>query len=66
MRRSPELSAPISNTDVKFIVEVKKVKEVALVADSDLAFWQERLKAEALFPYNHNGKAELIISATDH
>lgn len=59
------MSDGTSMTSVKFIAEIRNVKEVSLVADADLAFWQEQLSREGLFPYNCNGKAELIISATD-
>jgi hypothetical protein len=50
---------------VKFIADVKHVKEVILVCDADLAFWREQLKPTGLFPYNCDGKAEIQISATD-
>jgi hypothetical protein len=47
----------------KFIATVKNVKEVALVASANLAFWREKLATGHLFPYNRNGKAELLMSA---
>jgi hypothetical protein len=65
MERNPKLSTPISYCDTRFIVEVENVKEVTLAAEADLAYWQERLKEEALFPFDNHGKAELLISATD-
>jgi hypothetical protein len=51
--------------NVKFIADVKNVKEVILVGEANLAYWQEHLKAAGLFPYNVGGKAEIQISATD-
>lgn len=58
------MSTSTQKADIPFIADVKNVKEVILLAEADLAFWQERLRAEALFPYSSNGKAELMISAT--
>ena len=65
MSGGPELSLPNPNIDARFIVEVQNVKEVTLAAEADLAYWQARLQSEALFPFNHNSKAQLVISATE-
>lgn len=59
------MNLPNLNVDAKFIVEVRHVKEVTLAAAADLAFWQNRLHGEALFPFDNHGTAELVISATE-
>jgi hypothetical protein len=59
------MSLPNPNVDAKFIVEVQHVKEVTLAAEADLVFWQARLQSERLFPFNQQGKAALVIGATD-
>jgi hypothetical protein len=59
------MSLPNPNVDAKFIVEVQHVKEVTLAAEADLAYWRARLQSERLFPFNQNGKAALVISATE-
>lgn len=52
------------NPSLKYVAEIKNVKEVMLLGTVDLAFWQRYLKDENLFPYEHDGKAEFFISAT--
>jgi hypothetical protein len=59
------LSAQLSVIDKPFIVEVRNVREVTLLAEAELATWQAVLKQAGLFPFNNQGKAELSISATD-
>lgn len=53
------------NTNVKFVAEVKHVKEVILDGEADLTFWQAQLSNANLYPYNHNNRAEISISTTD-
>lgn len=65
LNQDPTLDLPNPNVAAKFIVEVQPVKEVALVAEADLAYWQDRLKGARVFPYNQQGKAAIVISATD-
>jgi hypothetical protein len=62
---SPAMSLPNPNVDAKFIVEVQHVKEVTLAAEADLAYWQARLQSARLFPFNQQGKAAFLISATE-
>lgn len=50
---------------VRYIATIAHVREVNLVGSADLAFWQNQLCSENLFPYNDDGKAELLISATE-
>lgn len=50
---------------VKFVAEISPVREVALLGAADLAFWNERLAAERLCPAEADGKARVMISATD-
>ena len=50
---------------VKFVAEISSVREVALLGTADLAFWNERLAAERLCPSEAEGKARVMIGATD-
>ncbi|NTU62652.1 MAG: hypothetical protein HGB05_04450 [Chloroflexi bacterium] len=59
------MNVPNPNIATKFIVEVQHVKEVTLAAEADLAYWQVRLQNERVFPFNQQGKAALVISATE-
>jgi hypothetical protein len=59
------LNSPSPNVKAQFIVEVPHVKEVALVAEADWAYWWERLHGAGVFPFKHNDKAHLLISATE-
>jgi hypothetical protein len=54
-----------SNVPARFIVTVQHVKEVTLAAEADLTYWQARLQNERVFPFNQQGKAALVISATE-
>jgi hypothetical protein len=38
---------------------------VTLAAEADLGYWQARLKAERVVPFNQQGKAAFVISATE-
>ena len=53
------------NVHTRFIVEVQHVKEVTLAAEADWAYWQDRLQGEAVLPFKQNGKARIMISATE-
>lgn len=48
-----------------FIATVPHVVEIALVAEADLAFWRAKLEPAGLFPVGRDGRAVLILSATD-
>lgn len=50
---------------IKYVAEVKDVREVTLLANADLTYWRENLKNEGFVPYDDNGKAELMISSAD-
>ena len=50
---------------VKYVAEVAPVKEVTLHGLADLAFWRSKLAAENLQPLESDGRAKLIISATE-
>jgi hypothetical protein len=54
-----------NHPEPKFIVTVKDVREVSLVAAADISFWREKVEPAGLFPFSLNGKAELTFSATD-
>lgn len=49
----------------QYVVDVRGVKEVGLAGTADLAFWRDRLHSEGLYPTNDNGRAAVVISATD-
>lgn len=48
----------------EYIANIENVRETILVGAVDLAFWHARLKQEDLFPFNLNGRAQIMISAT--
>lgn len=54
----------MSTAEIDYIVEVSNVTEVVLTGSANLAFWQNRLKPEDLHPYAPQGRAEVLISAT--
>ncbi len=47
----------------KYSVEISPVREVTLVGAANLAFWIERLRTEKLRPADHDGQAQIYISA---
>jgi hypothetical protein len=47
----------------KYPVEISPVREVTLVGSADLSFWTDRLRAEKLRLADHDGQAQLYISA---
>ena len=47
----------------KYPVEISPVREVTLVGTADLSFWTDRLRTEKLRPADHDGQAQLYISA---
>jgi len=52
-------------TPIQYAAEIKNVKEIALFGFADLAFWQRHLQDENLIPFASEGKAQLLLSATD-
>lgn len=48
---------------VSYVAVISPIREVILVGTADLAYWRERLRPQALFPYEDNGRASLTISA---
>jgi|CXWL01.1.fsa_nt_gi hypothetical protein len=50
---------------VKYIAELKHVREVSLLGTADLAFWTDQLGKEGLSPTSSDGQALLLISAVD-
>lgn len=59
------MNLPNPNVTARFIAEVQHVTEVTLAAEADGAYWQDRLSGEAVFPFQQNGKAHIVISATE-
>jgi hypothetical protein len=53
------------NTAVKYVAELAHVREVTLLGDADLAFWQQRLIKEDLVPLESDGKAQILIVAAN-
>lgn len=58
------MSKAAANNRIRYAAQIKHVREVALHGTADLAFWSAILQPAALQPYNAQGKAELVISAT--
>ncbi|MBP6015233.1 MAG: hypothetical protein KA586_00790 [Candidatus Promineofilum sp.] len=48
-----------------FISTITGVREVALTATADLAYWAGKLRAERLVPYNDDGRASLLLTAIE-
>lgn len=48
----------------KYITTIENVKETILVGTANLDFWRAHLKAQNLFPFDTNGQAQILISAT--
>ncbi|MEK6322975.1 MAG: hypothetical protein AABN33_14980 [Acidobacteriota bacterium] len=53
------------NTSVKWAAELAHVREVSLLGTADLAFWKERLLKEDLVTAERDGKAQLLVVASD-
>jgi hypothetical protein len=53
------------NTPIKYVAQLKHVKEVSLRGSANLNFWEERLARESLVPIAREGKAQVMIVATD-
>jgi hypothetical protein len=50
---------------VKYVADVRHVREVALVGTADLTFWREQLRPVGLYPSETTNQAQLMINATD-
>jgi hypothetical protein len=47
----------------KYVAEISQVREVSLVGNADLEFWNRHLQDDGLFAANKEGHAQIIISA---
>ena len=50
---------------IDYAAEIKHVKEVMLFGTANFAFWQNKLREENLSPYCIDGKAAILLSATE-
>lgn len=48
-----------------YITTITDVREVALQAAADLAYWRERLRGENLTPFDDGGRAALLLTAIE-
>lgn len=55
---------PKEQAEFNYITTIENVKETALFGTADLAFWRAHLESQNLFPFDANGKAQILISAT--
>lgn len=55
----------MANPVPKYVAEVQHVKEINLVLQADLAYWQAFLRPAGLAPAARAGRAELLMSVTD-
>lgn len=53
------------NKPITYYVEIVPVREVSLLGNADLIFWQERLQQQNLAPTVRNGRAQVLICAVD-
>jgi len=51
--------------EVKYIAQLKGVRELALHGAADLAFWEERLAGEGLVPVAADGAAQVVVTGLD-
>ncbi len=51
------------STAIKYVADLKHVREVSLLGTADLAFWEGRLREEGLAPAAQDGKAQLLVIA---
>ena len=50
---------------VHYITTLNDVREVMLSGYADLGYWTRHLAGSTLLPFNRNGQAEMLLSATD-
>lgn len=50
---------------IKYVALIRHVREVSMEGTADLAYWQERLDREGLHCFQSNGRARLLLSASD-
>jgi hypothetical protein len=53
------------STPATWAAELAHVREVSLLGTVDLACWKDRLRQEALFPTERDGRAQILVSAVD-
>ncbi len=58
------MHTPSTDPQVRYVAEIKGVREVTLVGAADWDYWRRRLETERLFPYRGARGAELTLSAT--
>ena len=51
------------NEAIRYVAELKHVREVSLLGTADLSFWMDALKNERLVPVEDHGKAQVLIVA---
>lgn len=63
----PRTSSPVSRPPppIRWAAKVAPVKEVTLHGLADLAYWQEKLRPEGLEPAPLDGRAQVLLSATE-
>jgi hypothetical protein len=50
---------------IKWAAQLAHVREISLLGTADLAFWTQRMAAEELVPAPLDGRAQILIVATD-
>lgn len=61
--RNPRSSCANRSMPVKYIAEIKNVREICLVGSADLEFWKTHLGSLRLSSTNFAGRARIFISA---
>lgn len=51
--------------NIKYAAEIKDVKEVVISGEADFEFWKKLLEPKGYLPSEKNGKAQIIVSATE-
>lgn len=55
----------MENSAITYVTRIENVREVILHGAADLSFWRARLHMSGLFPYQEQGRAALLLTATD-
>lgn len=50
---------------VRYLTEIRQVREVGLTGVADLEYWRAILARERLVPYDHNGYALVMVNAVE-
>jgi hypothetical protein len=53
------------NPQIKWIAELRHVRDVSILGTADLAYWKDRLRAEDLLPAENASRAQILVVGGD-